>query len=162
MVLLDETREIRWVAGDGGAPRTGTRVAPADGCERRTASIGSINHELVGGLKQLAMRLEVEEEVDQVGDEHDDAAGTRQVESGVAGDDGVLAGGDGVPEHERQRAAEDAEHEESGGAGGWTRRRRWRMDGAQVAADGRTTRRTEWHRMKKIRVPMVYSKNNAN
>jgi hypothetical protein len=43
------------------------------------------------GLKQLAMRLELEEEVR---DEHDDAAGTRQVEGGVAGDDGVLAGGD--------------------------------------------------------------------
>ncbi|BAT15000.1 Os11g0639700 [Oryza sativa Japonica Group] len=43
------------------------------------------------GIQFLAMRLELEEEV---GDEHDDAAGTRQVEGGVAGDDGVLAGGD--------------------------------------------------------------------
>lgn len=66
------------------------------------------------GLKQLAMRVELEEEIGQVGDEHEDAAGTRQVEGGVAGDDGVVAGGDGVPEHERQGVAEDGEHEEGG------------------------------------------------
>uniref|UniRef100_A0A0E0CKM1 Uncharacterized protein n=1 Tax=Oryza meridionalis TaxID=40149 RepID=A0A0E0CKM1_9ORYZ len=61
----------------------------------------------------------------------------------LAGGDGVLAGGDGVPEHERQRVAEDAEHKEGGGAGRRTRtRRRRRMDGPQVAANGRTMRRT--------------------
>jgi hypothetical protein len=56
-------------------------------------------------LEELAVRLELEEEVSDVGEEHDDAAGAGEVEDRGGRGHGVLAGAHGVAQHQRQRVA---------------------------------------------------------
>lgn len=64
-------------------------------------------------LEQLRVRLELEEEVGDVGEQHDDAAGAGEVEHRGGRGDGVLAGAHRVAQHERQRLAQHAEDEEA-------------------------------------------------
>jgi hypothetical protein len=56
-------------------------------------------------LEELAVRLELEEEVSDVGEQHDDAAGAGEVEARGGSGHGVLAGAHGVAQHQRQRVA---------------------------------------------------------
>lgn len=63
-------------------------------------------------LEELAVRLELEEEVGDVGEQHDDAAGAGELEAGGGRGHGVLAGADGVAQQQRQRLAQRAQDEE--------------------------------------------------
>lgn len=62
-------------------------------------------------LEQLGVRLELEKEVGDVGEQHDDAAGAGEVEPRGVRCHGVLAGAHRVAQHERQRLAQHAEDE---------------------------------------------------
>jgi len=59
------------------------------------------------------VRLELEEEVGDVGEQHDEAACAGEVEPRGVGCHGVLAGAHGVAQHERQRLAQHAQDEEA-------------------------------------------------